>query len=372
MTPTRRLILKAIIVFAIAAGFIVGPAQAANLVVGVNLDNPMRANVADQNAMISALKAAGVYVIRAGISPDDKGVDFAKRLYAAGIKMDLILGFKYSANAPTRAYQPKEFPAMWGGHPLSYADPELTRAYFQMVLGKLEDSGIVLEGLELGNEINWTAFNPEFPLPGEGMNFGLDDLYRDPEAKQVAKGFLQYLKILAALKDVRDQCKLNKHTPIILAGLADSGPPGPKKSKLDSVSVNDTIQFLRANGLDKLVDAYGIHTYPWEKTPANRKSRLEKYAVAECGTGKSGSGKPCWMTEWGFANKDMSCPLDDSARATLVKDMMNDFRELAKQGRLVGEIYFAWNTDPWAKQVDPLTIFRCGELTKAGKLALQH
>lgn len=262
---------------------------------------------------------------------------------------------------------------MWGGHPLSSADPELSRVYFQSFLAKLEANDIVLAGLELGNEINWTAFNPEFPLPGKGINFGLGDLYHDPEGKQIAKGYLQYLKILAALKDVRDHSKLNRRAPIVLAGLADDGNEGLRpKSKTDSVGVSATIQFLRANGLDQLVDFYGIHTYPWEINPARRKMHLETYAVAECHPANSSAGKPCWITEWGISNKNLTCPLNDDARAALVKETMDDFRELAKQGRLIGAIYFAWDSDPWAKKVDPLSVYRCGALTKGGKLALSH
>jgi hypothetical protein len=356
----------------LAAAILIASTQAAVLLVGMNVVNPLRASIANQNAMIGQLKAARVRVIRAPLTPDDKGIDFVKRVYAQGIKIELQVGPQYPSNAPTRPYQPKEFPSMWGGHPLSFADPELSRAYFQSFLDKLDANGIVLAGLELGNEINWTAFNPEFPLPGKGMNFGLADLYKDAEAKQVAKGFLQYLKILAALKDVRDRSKLNRHTPIILAGLADSGAEGARPgSKTDSVSINATIQFLRANGLDKLVDFYGIHTYPWEKTPARRKMHLEQYAVAECRAANSASGKPCWITEWGIGNKDMSCPLNDDARAILVKETTDDFREIAKQGRLIGAMYFAWDTDPWSKTVDPLSVYRCGALTKGGKLALQ-
>ena len=127
----------------------------------------MRASVADQNAIIGQLKAAGVRVIRAPLTPDDKGIDFAKRVYAQGIKIELQVGLRYSPNAPIRPYEPKEFPDMWGGHPLSYADPALSRVYFQSFIAKLEANGIILTGLELGNEINWTAFNAEFPLPGK-------------------------------------------------------------------------------------------------------------------------------------------------------------------------------------------------------------
>ena len=343
----------------------------ANLVVGVNIVNPLRASVADQNATIAQVNAAGVRLIRAPLTPDDKSIDLVKRVYAQGIKIELQLSPQYPPNAPTRPYQPKEFPNMWGGHPLSYADPELSKVYFQSLLAKLDENHIVLAGMELGNEINWTAFNPEFPLPGKGANFGLDDLYHDPEAKQIAKGYLQYLKILAALKDVRAHSQLNQHAPIILAGLADDGAEGPRpKSQTDSVSINATIQFLRANGLDKLVDFYGIHTYPWESTPARREMHLENFALAECHPANSAAGKPCWITEWGIPNKDMSCPLDDTVRAAMAQEIMTDFRQFAAERRLFGAMYFAWNSDPWARTVDPLTIYRCGALTAGGKLAL--
>ena len=68
------------------------------------------------------------------------------------------------------------FPAMWGGHPLSFADPELSKAAFQRLFDNLDANGIALAGVELGNEINWAAFNPEFPLPGEGKILNLQDL----------------------------------------------------------------------------------------------------------------------------------------------------------------------------------------------------
>jgi hypothetical protein len=355
-----------------ALGGIQATAQKPQFVTGMNVVNPMRANLADQNALIAQLKAANVHLIRAWLTPDDKDIDFAKRVSAEGIKIELGLSPQFPATAPSRPYQPAQFPDMWGGHPLSTADPDLSRAYFQSMIGKLEANGIVLAGLELGNEINWAAFNAEFPLPGEGKNFGIDDLYRDPEAKQIAAGFLQYIKIVAVLKDVRDHSKLNRHTPLICAGLADDGPEGPwPGAKSDGVSINATLWFLRANGIDKLVDFYGIHTYPWDKTAAGRKSRLEKYAVAECQPPGSASGKPCWITEWGIANKDNSCPLDDTARAAVVSDVMGDFRDLARQGRLAGAMYFAWNSDPWAKTLNADSVYRCGALTEGGKQALQ-
>jgi hypothetical protein len=95
---------------------LLGPAlvRGQNLVVGVNVVNPMRASVADQNALLDQLKAASVHVIRCGISNDDKGIDFAKRAAAHGISLQLIVSAEYLPNAPSRPYQPDQFPANVG------------------------------------------------------------------------------------------------------------------------------------------------------------------------------------------------------------------------------------------------------------------
>jgi len=349
------------------------------VVVGVNVVNPMRASLADQNAAFNQLKAAGVKVIRCGITSDAKGIDYAKRAAANGLSIQIILSPQYLQAAPSRPYDPKNFPNMWSGHPLSYADPTLSKVYYQSLFEQLDKNGIILTGIELGNEINWAAFNPEFPLPGEGKILNIHDLYNDPEGKQIAKGFLQYLKILAVLKEVRDQSRLNRQAPIILAGLV-SAPDGEKlynNKKEDIVSLPGTIGFLQTNGLDTLVDAYGIHSYPWAGQPGNpaadgkRAARFTSVDIAECQPVGSKSGKPAWITEWGFNNTDQNCPINDTARTLLIKQMMGVFEKAAAQGRLAGVTYFAWNSDPWSKQPDPYSLYRCNGLTSGGKEAIK-
>jgi hypothetical protein len=360
-----------------------GTASAQNrtpgVVVGVNIVNPMRASVVDQDAAFAQLEAAGVKVIRCGITADDKGMDYAKRAAAQGIRIQLILSPQYAAGAPSRAYDPKNFPSMWGGHPLSAADPELSKASFQSLFDMFDANGIKLTAIELGNEINWAAFNPEFPLPGEGKILSRADLATDPEGKLIAKGFVQYVKILAVLKRVRDHSRLNRNAPIILAGLV-SAPDGDKlynNKKEDMVSLPATIGFLRAHGLDTLVDAYGIHSYPSPGQPGNpaadakRAARFNSVDLAECRSVGSADGKPGWITEWGFDNNDMNCPVDDANRTLLVKQMMGVFTKAAAQGRLVGIDYFAWDSDPWAKTPDAYSLYRCGELTPSGKEAIK-
>jgi len=343
--------------------------------IGANVVHPLDLSITEQNTILSNINAAGVRVIRIGFFAADtaKGIAFIQRAYAQHIKVLLIVHSQYALNAPIRAYQPKEFPGMWQGQPLSYADVKLSAAYFRQLLGKLDADGISLAGLELENEINHPGFNAEFPLPGEGRNFGLNDLYHDVEGQQIAKGYLQYLKVLTVLKQLRDHSKLNQYTPLISAGLSDTGPEGPwpTPKKYDAVSISATIRFLRANGLDSLVDAYGIHVYPWADSPGDkvaavhRLRRLMQTALPECYPSDSQIGKPCWITEWGFTNDSTSCPSNEQARSLLVQEMMNDFRQLAKEGRLTGLLYYSWTGDRvW-------DVYRCGALTQTGKIALQ-
>ncbi|MDE1149956.1 MAG: hypothetical protein PW843_25675 [Azospirillaceae bacterium] len=356
------------------------PQRHADLIKGMNLVNPERLSADQQNAMLDAMKAAGVKTIRCGITPDDKGLDFAKRAAERGIKIDWIMGFGgYRPDAPTRAYQPDKYPEMWGGHPLSAADPEQFRAKYAPFLKRLEEAGIVLASFEVGNEINWTAFNQDFPLPGKGKIFGLKDLYDDPEAKQVAEGFKVYIKILSALKEIRDASTLNRKTPILTAGLsAYDGPEGqlPNGYHYDSVSTNATLEYLRTLGLDDIVDEYAVHIYPsavgGDSAAANdkRKAFLDNYALNQC---LSGNGKKkCAVTEWNFPQNNKSCPLDDTDHAKLVADMTNMFQKYADEGRVSSLYYFAWNDDAWSKNVTSASLFRCGALTESGKVFLDQ
>jgi hypothetical protein len=124
-----------------------------------------------------------------------------------------------------------------------------------------------------------SALTRNFRSRGEGKVFSLAELSSDPEGRKIASGYLQYLEILAVLKQVRDASSLNRETPIISAGLSPSGPARtdpPDGLREDAVTIDATLQFLRAHGLDNYADAYGIHIYPWQKTAAARAGRLPR------------------------------------------------------------------------------------------------
>jgi hypothetical protein len=147
------------------------------------------------NRGVEESRHAGVRVVRCSISDDDKGVDFAQRVYAHGIKIIWMVGLTPAAGTPW-PHAPEGFKGLWQGYPLSAIDPDRFRAGFEPMLAKLEAKGILLEAFEPGNEINWAGFNADFSLPGEGRVLGMDDLTKDPEGQRVAEGHLQYMKLL--------------------------------------------------------------------------------------------------------------------------------------------------------------------------------
>ena len=348
-------------------------AQTQYLVLGVNAAIASM-DVGHQNAILAQLHDAGVHCIRSGILPDDKGVDLARRAQAQGIRILWLVQLQYRPGAPSRPW-PNAF-GVWGGPPLSAADPDQFRQYFEPLLAKLDAAGVTLAGFELGNEINSPMFNADFSLPAENPSrsreFNLWDLSHDPEAQQVAKGYLQYLKLLAVIKDVRSRSKLNQRAVIVSAGLVfNEAPEAPRKAQLDAVSAAATLDFMRANGLDDLVDVYGVHTYPWTDNPGNpgaakgRQERLQKYVLAECQPQGSAGGKPCWITEWGIPNYDTSCPPRETNQITLVNETRSNFQPYIVQKRVLGLFYYAW-----LDTREGFAIYRCDHLTATGRLAL--
>jgi hypothetical protein len=337
--------------------------------IGVNVANPQRLSPGDQDAVLDQLQAAGVRVIRAPLKPPWGGdnytpaIEFIRRAHERGIKVELIVHLEYGP-AVARRRIVEDMPEMWPSYPLSSADPARFGAVFEPLFNRLEGLGITFAALELGNEINGSAFNGDFPVPGKGLVFGQVDLVLDPEAAKIAEGYRAYVQTLSVLKEIRDRSRLNRDTPILSAGLADPGLAGlHPRSKTDAVEIGATLQYLRSQGIDALVDAYGVHSYPWANTSARRLNQLEQDTLAECRA--PAQGKPCWVTEWGLPTDTYDCPGNDMPRARLTREMLADFGLFVQQGRLKGLMYYAWTDDKYG-------VYRCGALAESGRLILKR
>jgi hypothetical protein len=350
-----------VIVCSLLGTFAIHPAMADNTIVGANVFDEGMTSQKEQDAELQQLNDAGVKVIRTGLGKSS--MYLITEAFKRGIGTVAIVYPFYGSKA-----QPK---GSWSRVPLSEVKPEEFRAWFKPMLEQLDAAGVHLTAIEFGNEINTAGYNGDIPKPGSGRVLGITDLNnpQDPEGPAVAQSFRVYLQLMANLKQILQTSSANKATPILSAGLADWGLPGPKSwNNTVGVSIPDTIEFLRQNGLDNLADGYGVHVYPSSdpRTPlAVRTAQLSQNIFVACKPGT----KPCWLTEWGVSNPGHTCPNPDDDRVRTIKNQREAFRPFASQGRLAAIIYFPWTGFPGAP-VDPNAIFRCGQLSNSGKLAL--
>jgi hypothetical protein len=340
---------------------------------------------------VSQLKTAGVRSILVWdniLAPaKDPVLDFIREADRNGIKVILAVPVQWSGTdfrkiptLPNGQPDPKFKNAAWA-YPLSQASPEDFSAHFKPLFEQIEKSKIALAGLIAGNEINWTVSNGDFPLPGNGKVLNLKDLEDTSEGKRIAAGYLKYLEILKALKEFRDQSSVNHFTPIISAGFFDPKPPYfPTQSmREDSVGIEASIRFFKEHGIDNLIDAYGIHTYPWPDWDESQlKKHLRDWSLINCHPQGSDKGKPCWMTEWGFTNT-AACPanglgqVDDEKRARLTQVFRKALQDYELDKRLIGIDNFAWNSGAKTDATpSPFSIFRCGYLTDSGRIAIKR
>jgi hypothetical protein len=341
------------------------PALAAKVIVGVNVPGVQQMSDQQQDALIEQLGQNGVATVRTGIG--EKFARFTIRAYQRGIGAVVIIYPNQVGNSEHIRAADKTL-GLWAQRPITDADPEGFKAWLASQLASLEEAGVRLTAFELGNEINGPYFNADFlPSQASGRVLGISDLNNpnDSEGRAISASYKAYLRVMTVLKELRDHSKLNQSTPIISAGLADGGLPGKRQSqKLDGVSIPASLEFLRQNGMDKLVDGYGVHVYPggYALGPVSALiDSFDKDAFAMCT-----SAKPCWLTEWGFGNADQSCPVNeqtDQTRARAIATLRSALQHFAEQGRLAASLYYPWTGDQ-------LGIFRCGGLTKVGKLAV--
>jgi hypothetical protein len=385
ITTLRSAVLFLVCSVIASVAFIELHASDERAVVGVNVVGVDLASDQQQDALIVQLQKYGVKTIRTALGGHgERYTGFVIKAFQHGI-VSVVMVSPFAGNTAKHAL-PVDAKAgrPWGLPALSDADPEGFTQWFAPTLARLEAAAVRITAFELGNELNTPRFNADFrPEDSSSRVLGLSDLNNphDREAATVATGYRAYIKILETLKDSRDRAKVNEKTPILSGMSADWNLAGPRKKGSgvpDAVSIPDSIAFLRQIGGDQLVDGYAVHTYPTgdpNVSVAARVAFLEQRGIlSEC---KQGT-KPCWMTEWGFNNGAQTCPLNDSARAKVIQQERGAFKQFADQGRLAAILFYSWSgvlPFSWEKvdanrKADPESIFRCGALTSAGKLAL--
>ena len=360
--------VKKLALAGVVAAVLSSPARAQSPEMGVNFTNADRLSVAARDTALDQMKAAGVKAIRTPLAQQwgagslQPSVEVVKAAWARGIKSLLVISLtapKYFPAGTAKRSADPAVPSIWAAYRLQDVDPDLFAATVAPLLQQLDDAGVQLAGVELFNEIGNPAFNGDIAINGPrgGYLIGFEDLL-DPAFADVARGYRNYIRVLAALKEIRDGLMVNKLTPIISAGLNTPGD-APEGTKLnvteDEVSLKGVLTFLRANGLDDHVDQYGVHSYIlWAGNSASNIHHLNSALIMDSYT------KPVAVTEWGM-QVAAGCPANDAARQT----QFNLLRaEMASYGEEVASFFaFDWNGSSYG-------IYLCGALTGSGSIAL--
>jgi hypothetical protein len=349
----------------IVASVLVAPAFAAPLEVqfGVNRVNLAWLDAAGREKVLDQIAGSGIKSVRLSLTnPIDASIDAVRVAHQKGLAILLEISLNNPALYPEGTKPRSGRGRIWDMYRLSDISPDRYRTMVGDVLQRIDRLGIPLVAVEPGNEINWGAYNGDLDiLPEANVRTArsLADL-SDPAA--VERGAAKYVQVLQATRQELAKTKLSSGAKVVSAGLSDIPPAHADRRGIDSIDLASFTALLRKHGLDQAADGYGIHIYPGGDTSPSARQQHVDQALSICRTQPEG-GKPCWITEWGFANTAKTCPADDSRRERLVKATRERFSELMRAGRIAAAFYFDWDATTYG-------VWRCGELSPAGRAAV--
>jgi hypothetical protein len=340
---------------AFAAALMVSTSALAQTI-GVNYANGNRLSASQQASDLAHMAANGVRLIRVPWEKWNRSYQGSINVGATaaryGISTHYIVSLAdnpdyYPAGTQMRPVDPNNS-LIYAAYPLSELSPALLASALPNGLQSAAAAGALIEDVEIGNEINNPAFNGDFPIQGTlgGVTLGLSDLLNDdiPETQTIAAGFANYVAALAALPALP--------WPVISAGLYTPDDTSNVHFKMaeteDAVLLNDTLTYLRQQGLDAYVQAYGVHSYQWG-TAAQILQQLSQVTMTQCGT-----GHPCSVTEW-------SWPTDSSGACSSPNQAANAANWLTEAAKfaVIEADWFDWNSPTRG-------IYQCGALTTTG------
>ena len=356
--PGRLLICVLLLAFwAIAQAPVADAGEAPRI--GVNRVNLAWLSRSDQERILAEMAANSVTHARLSLSrPVDKSIDALEIANRLGIRILLEVQLTNKSYYPETALPRTGHGRIWDVHRLSDLDLDRYRMGLREALRRIDALGIRLEAIEPGNEINLSAYNGDllvYPQVGEGTPRAIAEL-----AGRAAfeRGLDKYLE---AVKITREEVRKTVHSrdaAIVSAGLSDLTAREADKRGLERLDPGEVIALLREKGVDSLVDAYGIHLYPGQRSASAIAGHV-KGLLDFCQP-----AKPCWVTEWGIANTARDCPVDDTKRVDAVRAVRSVFDQLMKSGRLSAAYYYDWDTEP------SYSVWRCDRLSPAGAIAI--
>ena len=341
----------------------------AQLATGVNNVHLGWLKADQREKVLEEMARAGVKSVRVGmVAPFEQSIDALAAVERHGMSVELVVSLTGGQLiAPHPALRPGRG-SIWPGVGLSQLEPDFFKVHFGSIWQEIEKRQIHLVAIELGNEINWAAFNGDLGVvaPGQSPSPGAPGLAGLADPAVYSKGLRNYIQALAIVKEMRDASIVNRHAALLSAGLASMSASFAAGMGAEYVDAVQTLAILKGMRLDAIVDGYALHSYPDRRARPTERERVFDALISLCG--REG-GHACWLTEWSVAEPVRACEIDDKAAGqsqTVIVEMNKVIASRAAQGRLAAAYYFDWDgaTEPYA-------IWRCGHLTESGKAVLQ-
>ncbi|GEP07370.1 hypothetical protein MOX02_54080 [Methylobacterium oxalidis] len=318
-------------------------------------------NTSQRDAMFAEMIRSGVKAVRLNIQPplqDSKNSLVQAHKHGLSVLLVVTLSAKEFYEPGTERRPGNAM--VKAAYPLSKLDVGKFEESFGAFWRDLDQSGVVLSGVEVGNEIDWAEFNGDLGVYSkEHGRVGFRDL---ANYDAIERGIEKYLGIVSAVRRLKESILSARNTVIVAAGMANIPSHWAAKSGADALEVEALQEKLFKRGLARSVDALAIHHYPNADSAPDLRKRALRATVAKCGAAKIGVG--CWLTEWGVRNDERNCPVDDKQRAKIVREVREIVDPVARAGEIAALFYFEWSSN------SQTSIWRCGDLTEAGRIAI--
>ncbi|CAM5219032.1 hypothetical protein BTHI11S_05295 [Bosea thiooxidans] len=252
--------------------------------------------------MLDQIAQSGIRSVRLSLTnPMDASIDAVRVAHQKGLAILLEVSLNNAALYPKGTKPRSGRGRIWDMYRLSDISPELYRATLRDALQRIDSLGVPLIAVEPGNEINWGAYNGDLEIRPEANTRTARSLRDVADPDGLARGAANYVQLLKVTRAELAKTRLSAGAKVVSAGLSDIPPEHADRRGIDSIDPVSFTALLREHGLDQAADGYGMHIYPGgDRTPAAREQHVEQ-ALSICRS-RPAEGKPCWITEWGFAN----------------------------------------------------------------------
>jgi hypothetical protein len=201
-------------------------------------------------------------------------------------------------------------------------------------LAALDAAGVSPIAVEVGNEINISAFESSLPIVLGGEMVEVGGLVRRPYAETFGRALDRYVEALRETKAVL----AGRTVPVLLASLVRPESDWAAANGVSAVAPELAMRMLVERGAHRVADGLAVHLYPQVGARDEDPDISVGRAVAQAFdplVREAGPDRVWWITEWGFARavgRDSGLELPRRARMLAFVRAIEARREAALMG----------------------------------------